>query len=391
MIVTPIPGRGVTAIRDALLSHGLEGDVCRDMALGAESVAYHVTDVPASAIERMVGVAGRIGLELITGPDWLIVAGANSKLGAFARPWVHPEEVRDLAIAIGMALPFTVPTAWHHATGVLPLEAPVMMGVLNVTPDSFSDGGRHDTLDTALARADELLDGGALIVDVGGESTRPGALPVAAETEQSRVLPVVAALRARHPALAISVDTIRSATAQRAVDAGASIINDVTAGRNDPGIFGVAAQSGAGLVLSHSRGEPGTLSSYEHADFAGDVTGGVIREIAAAAAAASAAGVAHERIVIDPGFGFGKLPEQNFRLLDDLDAFVRLGFPVMAAVSRKRFLGVAADRPLADRDRATAAACTIAVERGASIVRVHEPAAVRDALAVAHVLRRSRA
>lgn len=391
MIVTPIPGRSTTAIRDALLSHGWEGEVCRDAAIGIGFAAYHVTGIDEVAIEAMLPVAGRLGLELVTGPDWLILGGARSRLGAFARPWVQPEAVQALAIAIGMAMPPEPAREWLHATGAMALAEPVMIGILNVTPDSFSDGAAHASIDDALRHAEVLLEGGAGIIDVGGESTRPGATEVDEVTESARVIPVIAALAARFPRIPISVDTVRGSTAGRALEAGASIVNDVTAGRHDPTLPAVAAGTGAGLVLSHSRGPLPRIASYDHADYDGDVTGTVLRELGDATASVTAVGVAAGRIVIDPGFGFGKHPDQNFRLLDDLDAFVATGFPVLAAVSRKRFLGVATSREVGDRDRATAAACALAVDRGAVLLRVHDPAAVRDAVAVAATLLRGRA
>lgn len=391
MIVTPIPARSTTAIRDALLSHGWEGEVCRDTAIGIGAAAYHVEGIDEAAIEAMLVVAGRLGLELVTGPDWLILAGARSRLGAFARPWVQPEAVQALAIAIGMAMPPEPAREWLHATGVVALAEPVMIGVINVTPDSFSDGAAHATVDGALRHAEVLLAGGAGIIDVGGESTRPGATEIDEATEAVRVIPVIAALAARFPRIPISVDTVRGATARRALEAGASIVNDVTAGRHDPTLPVVAAGTGAGLVLSHSRGSLPRIASYDGADYGGDVTGTVVRELQHSIASAIASGVAVARIVIDPGFGFAKKPDQNFRLLDDLDAFVATGFPVVAAVSRKRFLGVATSREVDDRDRATAAACALAVDRGAVLLRVHDPAAVRDAVAVATALQRSRA
>ena len=391
MIVTPLPGRGVTAIRDALLSHGWEGEVCRDTALGIDATGFHVTGVSSDAIEAMLGVAGRLGLELVTGDDWILLAGAQSRLGAFARPWVQPEGVRELAIAIGMAMPFELPTTWTHARGVISLALPVVIGVINVTPDSFSDGAPAGTPDDALHRVDALLEGGATVIDVGGESTRPGAEPVDAATEHERVVPAIAAIARRYPDLPLSVDTVRADTARGALDAGAAIINDVTAGRHDPAILTLAAATGAGVVLAHSRGALGDLASFDHADFGGDVTGAVLRELSDSIRAATAAGVGVERIVLDPGFGFGKTAEQNFRLLDDLDAVVRLGRPVLAGVSRKRFLGVATGRSVDDRDRATAAACAIAVDRGARLLRVHDPAATRDAIALAESIRTSRA
>jgi dihydropteroate synthase len=181
------------------------------------------------------------------------------------------------------------------------------------------------------------------------------------------------------------VDTVHADTAQAAVDAGAAIINDVTAGRHDPRILTVAASLKAGMVLSHSRGPLGALATIDATtDSVADMTGLVVRELDAARQGALDAGIGNECIVLDPGFGFGKNPTQNWRLLDALDAVVALGRPVLAGLSRKRFLGDATGQPVGDRDAATAAACALAWDRGARLFRVHEPVAVRDALAVAH-------
>lgn len=387
MIVSPLSGRS-TAIRDALLSHGWEGDVCRLTASGLEGGAFHVTGLTEDTIEGMLMVSSRLGLELITGPDWIILAGARSRLGAFARPWVQPEPVRELANAIGMAMPGEPVLAWQHAGGVQSLAHAVLIGVINVTPDSFSGGGHQLSTADALREVDSLLAGGATMIDVGGESTRPGAVPIDAAEELARVIPVIEAIVARFPSLPISVDTVRSGTATAALDAGAVIVNDVTAGRHDPALLTTAAARGAGVILSHSRGPLGELASYQHAEYAGDVTDGVARELAASHAAATAAGVPAGAIVLDPGFGFAKTPEQNFRLLSQLDAIVALGAPVLVGPSRKRFLGEATGRPIEDRERATAAVCALAYDRGARLFRLHDPAASRDALAIAAALHR---
>ncbi|HRX18439.1 MAG TPA: dihydropteroate synthase [Gemmatimonadales bacterium] len=387
MIVTPVPVRGATAVRDALLSHGWEGDLASLTAGGLELAAFHVQPVPTAALQAMVPLAARLGLELVTGDDWLLLAGPRARLGAFARPWVQPEPVQGLAQAVGMAMPPEPAREWHHAGGTLTLGEPVLIGVINVTPDSFSPASRALDADAALALADRLLAGGATVLDVGGESTRPGAVPLDAAEERARVVPVVRALAARHPALPISVDTVHAATARAALEAGAVILNDVTAGRHDPDLLAVAATGRAGLVLSHSRGSLGTLASYDHADYGGDVVRAVATELAASRRAATAAGVPDAAIVLDPGFGFGKTPAQNWQLLDGLDAIVALGRPVLAAVSRKRFLGEATGQPIEGRDAATAAACALAADRGARLFRVHEPAAVRDALRVAEAVR----
>lgn len=385
MIVAPVSVRGTAAVRDALLSHGWEGDVASLTAGGLSIAGFHVLGVSQPTLEAMVPLAARLGLELVTGDDWLILAGPRARLGAFARPWVQPEPVRELAIAIGMAMPAEAPVVWTHARGAIPLDAPVVVGVVNVTPDSFSSSTRTSTANDALQRVAQLLAGGATVVDVGGESTRPGAAPVGTDIEQARVLPVIRAIAAQFPELAISVDTVHAETARSAIEAGAAIVNDVTAGRHEPAILGVAATAHAGLVLSHSRGALGSLADITAASpDADDITGLVARELAAARASAVAAGNDLGRVVIDPGFGFGKSAAQNWRLLDALDAVVALGSPVLVGVSRKRFLGDATGRAIEERDSATAAACAIAWDRGARLFRVHNPAAVRDALAVAH-------
>lgn len=386
MIALPVSVRDSDAVRDALLSHGWEGDVASLTAGGLDVAAFHLRDLPADAIEAMVPLAARLGLELVTGADWLLLAGPRSRLGAFARPWVQPEPVRELAIAVGMALPAERPTAWRHARGTIPLDRPVLVGVVNVTPDSFSPPSRVVDADEALALVDRLLDGGATVVDVGGESTRPGAQPLSPAEEAERVLPVLAAIAARHPELPLSVDTVNAETAARAVEAGATIVNDVTAGRHDPGVLTVAARHGTGLVLSHSRGALGQLASYAAAEYHGDVTGEVTAELEAARRRALEVGVPPDAVCLDPGFGFAKRPEQNWTLLRQLDAIAALNQPLLVGVSRKRFLGQATGQDVDARDAATAAACALARAGGAHLFRVHDPAAVRDALLVAHAM-----
>ncbi|PKL93389.1 MAG: dihydropteroate synthase [Gemmatimonadetes bacterium HGW-Gemmatimonadetes-1] len=272
---------------------------------------------------------------------------------------------------------------WRHSRGTIHLDAPTIVGIVNVTPDSFSPPSRAATPEAALRLVERLLEGGATLVDVGGESTRPGATPVSADEELARVVPAVAAIAARHPDLPIAVDTVRASTAIAALDAGACSVNDVTGGRHDPALLSAAARSGAGVVLTHSRGPLGELASYAAAEYAGDVTTAVAAELTAARLAAHAAGIADEAIVLDPGFGFAKRPVHNRRLLQHLDAIALLGRPVLVGVSRKRFLAETVGDQPERLDQATAAACLLAWERGARLFRVHEPAAVRDALTVA--------
>jgi dihydropteroate synthase len=222
---------------------------------------------------------------------------------------------------------------------------------------------------------------------VGGESTRPGrteSVPV--EEELRRVTPVVEALVRSHPDLLISVDTVKSEVARAALEAGAAIVNDVTGFRLDPAMAGVAASAGAGVILMHSRGGLLELASYEHADYGGDVVGGVLAELRESLGAATVAGVEADAVVLDPGLGFSKTVEQSVELFDQLPALQALGRPLLVGPSRKRFLGAVTGLPVEERDRATAAACALAWERGARLFRVHAVAAAREALAVAHAL-----
>jgi dihydropteroate synthase len=315
-----------------------------------------------------------------------VLAGSRARLSAFARPWLVPPVLSQLALDVGLAMPADPAQVWRTARGPIALDRPVLMGILNVTPDSFSDGGRYAGLDSALAQADALLEAGAIVVDIGGESTRPGrSATVPTEIELERVLPVVEALGRRHPSLVMTVDTVKSAVARAALDAGAAAINDVSALRLDPAMAATVAAASAGLVLMHSRGSLLEIASYTHASYT-DVLGEVVAELRAAIAAAGAAGVATHAIAVDPGFGFSKTVEQNILLFDQLEALHTLGRPVLVGPSRKRFLGAVTGQPVEARDRATAAACALAWERGARIFRVHDVAAARDALAFASAL-----
>ncbi len=256
------------------------------------------------------------------------------------------------------------------------------MGILNATPDSFSDGGRFADPARALDRALEMVAAGADLVDVGGESTRPGARPVPAEQESARILPIVKALKARLPT-PISVDTRKAEVARAALDAGADVINDVSA-LGDPAMGRVVAASGAGLVLMHMRGDPQTMqqaASYH------DVAGEVSAELGIALRRAQAAGVDSERIVLDPGIGFAKTAEHNLELLGRLDELAPLGHPILLGPSRKAFIGkLLGDLLPEQRDVGTAAACVLGLLRGARIFRVHDPRTTREALSVAEAV-----
>lgn len=263
------------------------------------------------------------------------------------------------------------------------LDRPVIVGILNVTPDSFSDGGQFVAVDAALARTYTLLRDGATVIDVGGESTRPGrTADVPADEEQRRVVPIIEALRREHPSLVISIDTVKAATAQAAIDAGADVVNDISGFRLDSKMASVVAQAGAGAILMHSRGSILEVASYAHTDYP-DVVGCVIEELRQSLGKATAAGIAPDRIIIDPGFGFSKTVEQNVVLFDQLEALGSLDRPILVGPSRKRFLGSVTGLPLEQRDQATAVACVLAYERGARLFRVHDVAAARDALSFA--------
>lgn len=259
----------------------------------------------------------------------------------------------------------------------------LIAGVLNCTPDSFSDGGQFLSAEAAVEQGLRMAAEGADWIDVGGESTRPGSVPVVEEEEQRRVLPVIEALRARLPErVRISIDTYKSGTARAALAAGATIVNDVSGGLLDPAILTVAAHAGAAVVLGHLRGAPATM--MENVSF-GDVVAEVGGELAERIAAARAAGC--QEIWADPGIGFGKRIEHNLALLRGLPAVcARVGVPVMVGVSRKAFIGQLTGKPASERAFGTAAAVTAAVLAGAGAVRVHDVAAARDVVAVASAL-----
>jgi dihydropteroate synthase len=275
--------------------------------------------------------------------------------------------------------------AWRTARGPIALDRPVLIGILNVTPDSFSDGGRFVRPDAALAQAETLQQEGAAIVDVGGESTRPGReTDVPVEEELRRVVPVVQALVGAFPELIVSVDTVKAAVARAALDAGAAVVNDVSGFRLDRAMAATVAASGAGVILMHSRGSILELASYRYAEYGADLVGAVLRELGISVATAASAGIPTEAVVIDPGFGFAKTVDQNLMLFDQLAALQTLGRPVLVGPSRKRFLGEITGLSIDERDRVTAAACALAWERGARLFRIHSVGAAREALALAH-------
>jgi dihydropteroate synthase len=260
---------------------------------------------------------------------------------------------------------------------------PFIMGIVNATPDSFSDGGRFLEPEAAIAQALRLAEEGADLVDVGGESTRPGATPVPAEEELRRVLPVISGLRARGFGLPLSIDTFKGAVARAAVAAGADLVNDVT-GLSDPDLAAAVAEAGVPVVLQHTRGTPADMAS--RAVYA-DVAAEVAAELEQALARADAAGIPRERTILDPGIGFAKTAEQNVELLARIGELRRLGRPLLVGPSRKRFIEAISGAPAGDRLPGTIAAVVACVLSGVELLRVHDVAAVRQAAAVAAAIR----
>lgn len=267
-------------------------------------------------------------------------------------------------------------TAWTVRGRVLSLARPLIMGIVNVTPDSFADGGQHPTHGTALAHALRLVEEGADILDIGGESTRPGAADVTLAEELERVVPLVESLA--REGVPLSVDTSKPEVMRAAISAGAAIINDVRA-LQAPGAVDAVADSDCGVVLMHMQGMPRTMQMAPRYE---DVVAEVRVFLRERLGALEAAGVSRDRIALDPGFGFGKTVEHNFTLLRELQRFTSLGCPVVAGLSRKSMLGAVTGRAVGDRTTASVVGAVLAAERGARVLRVHDVAATRDGLRV---------
>jgi len=264
---------------------------------------------------------------------------------------------------------------WRCRHRTIDLTRPVVMGILNVTPDSFSDGGRYASTDAALQRAASIVAEGAAIIDVGGESTRPGAHPVSESAEIERVVPVIEGIAAASD-IAISIDTTKAKVMAAAIAAGACIINDVRALRA-PGARQCAAQTQAGVCLMHMQGEPRTMQESPHYN---DVVAEVIDFLLHERQASVDAGVAHDAVAFDPGIGFGKSLEHNLALLNELPRLAALGAPLMIGVSRKGMIGKILGREVHDRLHGGLGLAALAVSRGARIIRTHDVAATRDAV-----------
>ncbi len=282
-------------------------------------------------------------------------------------------------------VPRAAATSWACRDRTLDLSgAALVMGIVNVTPDSFSDGGTHATTDAAVAYALKLLEEGATILDIGGESTRPGADPVPEEEELARVVPVVKGVLEAVPEAIVSVDTMKAAVARAAIEAGARIINDVSAGMQDAEMFKVAAETGAGFVLMHMKGTPADMQEAPAYD---DVVGEVQSFLQARTRAAVEAGLAPDTLAVDPGIGFGKRLEDNTALVSSVGRFVSLGYPVVIGLSRKAFLGMLSGRPVEERLASSLAVLSAVVAKGVQVVRVHDVAPSVDSVKVLHGLR----
>ncbi len=315
-------------------------------------------------------------LPLAGGPLWFDRVALHRRGAA-------PRLVAVADVAPGALAPLTAPRA---PVAGLALDRPRIMGILNVTPDSFSDGGLHATLPAALAAARAMAAAGADILDIGGESTRPGADPVPLADEIARTVPVIAALRAEGFALPISIDTRNAAVAAAALDAGADLFNDVSALRHDPQSLALAADRGVPVCLMHALGDPRTMQDAPAYD---DVLLDVLDMLEARVAAAEAAGIPRSRILVDPGLGFGKTVAHNLALVRGLAAFHGLGCAVLFGASRKRFIGTIADVPLAgDRAPGSLAVALEALRQGAQVLRVHDVGETRQAVALWSALNR---
>ena len=274
---------------------------------------------------------------------------------------------------------------WKIRRNIVSFDRAILMGVLNITPDSFSDGGHFLDPQAAYARALQMIQEGADILDLGAESTRPGAEPVKAKDELERLLPVVTLLQ-KEKRVPISIDTTKPEVAKKCLEAGADIINDVSGlKRSGVEMAKVVQRFGAGLVLMHSRGTPETMHALTNYK---DMIAEILEELRESVEIAAKAGVEHGQILIDPGLGFSKTAEQNLEILRSLKAFQGLGFPVMLGPSRKSFLGYVTGREVGEREFGTAACVALAVEQGVQILRVHEVKAMRDVIRTTEAIKK---
>ncbi|WP_394240245.1 dihydropteroate synthase [Vibrio astriarenae] len=267
----------------------------------------------------------------------------------------------------------------------LDLSIPRVMGILNVTPDSFSDGGKFNSVDAALKQAQAMIDAGVSIIDIGGESTRPGAPEVSLEDELARVIPAIKAIRKAHPEVWISIDTSKAEVMRQAVEHGADLINDVRA-LQEPGALEVAAQCQVPVCLMHMQGQPRTMQQAPHYD---DLLADVTSFLNERTTACEQAGLKRDMLILDPGFGFGKTLKHNYQLLEHLDKFHQLGLPLLAGMSRKSMIFKLLDKAPAESVNGSVVCATIAAMKGAQIIRVHDVNETMEAMKIVSMLKAS--
>jgi len=373
------------AVRSALRRRGWDAERAAEAAGGLATHGLALDGLSTVELDALVTWCVSAGVECVTGPDWALISGSRSRLAGLTRPGSGHEALSRVALAIASSLARPPRGArWSIRGRELTLDRPRIMGIINVTPDSFSDGGRYLDPERAVRHGLALLEQGADLLDVGAESTRPGrSMSLDPAEERSRLVPVIDGLTSERPDAVLSVDTVNASTATAALDAGAHVINDVTGLRHEPALARACAEAGAGLVLMHSRGHVLEIADYDTAVYGPDPAGEVALELEQAVRQGLELGVAESAIVVDPGLGFSQRPEHNWQVLNGLEAITGLEYPVLIGPSRKRFLGKATGRPVDDRDEATAAVCALGWARGARLFRVHDVKGARDALAVA--------
>jgi dihydropteroate synthase len=341
--------------------------------------------ITRSLLKRMSAAGG----DAVSGDGRVLLAAPGRAWDAFLSDLASaPGDLRDVAAELRRTLDAYGCRHFEVSMGPRRLTIgpqPILMGILNVTPDSFSDGGRFLDPRDAVAQAERMAIDGAAIIDVGGESTRPGSDPVGEDEESARVLPIIREIVARLD-VPVSIDTRHAHVARMAVDAGACLVNDVTGLAGDPDMARTVADTGAGLVLMHMQGEPRSMQDHPHYDH---LMADICRRLRRSVEQAAEAGVPEDRIIIDPGIGFGKTLEHNIEILARLGQLRSIGRPIMVGVSRKRFIGdLTGVRTPSDRVCGTAAACAMAVAAGALVLRVHDVREAREAVAVAFAISR---
>ncbi len=378
-----------SALRE-LLAAGVEGQKARRLALEAIQGFVRLSAVPTPCREGLRHFSKTLdGLELCTSSETsteadVLLVGSIAAMRKLCESLGSDPLMRTLAADLSVVLSGEAPLYLQGRRCRLTLERPLIMGVLNVTPDSFFPGARFADRDGALRHAAALAGEGADLVDVGGESTRPGSSPIGEQEELDRVVPLIEALRGELD-LPISIDTTKSRVAREAVSAGADFINDISALRFDPFMAETAAQSGAGLFLMHTRGRPDRMQ--ENTCYR-DLVGEILNYLHEGIRVAESAGVPREKLAIDPGIGFGKSVEGNLEILRRLREFTALGRPILVGTSRKGFVGKVLERPdPSDRLFGTLATVALSVASGAHILRVHDVGPAREAAMIAWAVR----